>query len=186
MTRWHVHGERAVYESDWVSLTMVDVELPDGRRFDHHVVRSGADAAGVVVIDRDRGVLLIYRHRFITDTWGWEIPAGRVDEGESVMEAAARETLEETGWRPGELTPMCTFHPMNGVADQAFHLFVTRTAEHAGEPVDRNEAARVEWVAVERVRELVRNGEVRDGMALVGLLWALQYDLDESGESGEL
>src|SRR5207302_72068 len=95
--RWTVHGERPIYESDWVSLSMADVELPDGRRFDHHVVRAGAPAAGVVVHDPDRGFLLIWRHRFITDRWGWEVPAGRLDEGESAEDAAARETLEETG-----------------------------------------------------------------------------------------
>ncbi len=47
-----------------------------------------------------RGVLLLWRHRFITDTWGWEIPAGGIDPGETPPDAAARETLEETGWEP--------------------------------------------------------------------------------------
>jgi hypothetical protein len=80
--RWHVHGERSLYESEWVCLSLVDVELPSGRRFEHHVVRMPASAAGVVVTDPDHdGVLLLWRHRFTTDTWGWEIPAGRVDAG---------------------------------------------------------------------------------------------------------
>ncbi len=38
-------------------------------------------AAGTVVVDAERGVLLLWRHRFITGTWGWEIPAGGVDSG---------------------------------------------------------------------------------------------------------
>jgi hypothetical protein len=76
--RWRVHGERVIYESPWVSLHLADVELPDGTRFDHHVVRTPQKAAGAVVHD-GRGVLLLWRHRFITDTWGWEVPAGRID-----------------------------------------------------------------------------------------------------------
>src|SRR3954447_18080616 len=83
-----VHGEKPLYESEWVSLTLVDVELPDGRRFDHHVVRMGHPAAGVVVHDPARGLLLIWRHRFIPDAWGWEIPAGRLDPREAGAAAA--------------------------------------------------------------------------------------------------
>ncbi len=94
--KWVVHGERAVYESEWVSVALVDVEVPGGERFEHHVVRMPGEASGVVVQDGDR-VLLIHRHRFITDSTGWEIPAGRVEMGEDPIEAAARETLEETG-----------------------------------------------------------------------------------------
>ena len=89
--RWTVHGERALYESEWVRLALVDVEIPGEARFEHHVVRMPNQASGTVVHDPDRGVLLLWRHRFITDTWGWEIPAGRIDDGETPEEAAARE-----------------------------------------------------------------------------------------------
>ena len=59
--RWRVHGERSLYESDWVNLRLVDVELPDGNRFEHHVVRTPYEAAGVVVVDPSRGVLLLWQ-----------------------------------------------------------------------------------------------------------------------------
>jgi hypothetical protein len=68
--RWQVHGERVLYDSAWVRLSLVDVEIPGGERFEHHVVRMPNKAAGAVVHDRDRGVLLLWRHRFITDAWG--------------------------------------------------------------------------------------------------------------------
>ncbi|HZM32698.1 MAG TPA: NUDIX hydrolase, partial [Acidimicrobiales bacterium] len=97
--RWTIHGERALYDSEWLRLVLVDIEVPDGERFDHHVVRYPQPAAGTIVSDPERGVLLIWRHRFITDTWGWEIPAGRIEPDESPEEAAVRETVEETGWR---------------------------------------------------------------------------------------
>ena len=51
-----------------------------------------------MAVDPARGVLALWRHRFITDTWGWEIPAGRLEAGETAEQAARRETLEETGW----------------------------------------------------------------------------------------
>ena len=172
MSRWRVHGERTIYDSEWVRLTLADVELPDGSRFEHHVVRMPAQAAAVVVRDPDRGVLLLYRHRFITDTWGWEIPAGRIDEGEAADEAAARETLEETGWRPGPLRKLGSYQPTNGLSDQVFHVFLAGGATEEGEP-DENEAERVEWVPLDRLRDLIARGEIKDGYSLTAVTWAL-------------
>lgn len=170
--RWTVHGERSIYTSDWVNLTLVDVELPSGARFDHHVVRMPAEAAGTVVAD-ERGVLLLWRHRFTTDTWGWEVPAGRVDDGETPAQAAARETLEETGWEPGTLELMTTYHPLNGSSDATFHLFRAEGARHIGDPTDPDEVERVEWLGWDTVRSEIAAGRVGDGMSLTALLFVL-------------
>ncbi|MDQ2650355.1 MAG: NUDIX hydrolase [Actinomycetota bacterium] len=174
--RWTVHGERWIYESDWVGLSLVDVELPSGARFEHHVVRMPADAAGVVVQDPDRGVLLLWRHRMTTDSWGWEIPAGRVDAGETAEQAAAREVLEESGWRPGPLRHLVTYHPTNGTSDATFHLYAADGAVHEGDPSDTDEAERVEWLAWDRVRDEIRGGRVQDGLSLTALLWIAAFE----------
>jgi 8-oxo-dGTP pyrophosphatase MutT (NUDIX family) len=171
--RWTVHGERSLYESEWVRLVLVDVEIPGERRFEHHVVRVPYPAVGVVVHDAERGLLLLWRHRFITDTWGWEIPAGGVDAGESPEQAAAREVEEETGWRPGPLRRLTSFHPTNGLSDQVFHLFVADGATHVGDPTDPSEAERIAWVEVEAARDLLARGEVRDGLSLAAIATAL-------------
>jgi 8-oxo-dGTP pyrophosphatase MutT (NUDIX family) len=169
--RWQVHGERTIYDSEWVRLALTDVELPSGKRFEHHVVRMPHAAAGVVVDDPSRGVLLLWRHRFTTDTWGWEVPAGRIDPGETPVEAARRETVEESGWEPGPLTLMTTYFPHNGTSDATFHLYVTTEAHHVGDPTDTDEAERVEWVPWEDVLAAMRRGEVGDGLSLTALLW---------------
>jgi 8-oxo-dGTP pyrophosphatase MutT (NUDIX family) len=173
--RWTVHGERSVYDSEWMRLVLVDVEIPGVRRFDHHVVRYPQPASGTIVRDPERGVLLLWRHRFITDTWGWEIPAGRIEVGETPAEAASRETLEETGWRPGALTRLGSYAPSNGSSDQIFHLFVAAGATHEGEPTDIGESERVAWVPVDQVRELIAGGQLTDGLSLTALLWALAF-----------
>lgn len=175
--RWTVHGEQVIYDSDWVRLSLVDVEVPDSHRFDHHVVRLPRHAAGVVVHDPDRGVLLLWRHRFITDTWGWEVPAGKVDPGEDAATAAAREVLEETGWRAGPLTHLTGYHPVSGVGDHRFELFAAAGATHVGDPTDHSEAERVEWVPVGRLREEITAGRVENGLSLTALLWCLAYGI---------
>jgi len=173
---WTVHGSRAVYDSPWVGLDLVDVEVPGGPRFEHHVVRLPRPAAGCVVHDEARGVLLLFRHRFITGTWGWEVPAGGVDTGETPEQAAARECLEETGWRTGPLRRLHGYNPSNGLSDQRFELFTADCASYVAAPTDPGEASRVEWVPAAEVRALVQRGEVQDGLSLTALLWWLAFE----------
>jgi 8-oxo-dGTP pyrophosphatase MutT (NUDIX family) len=168
-----VHGERVVYQSPWVSLCLADVEVPGERRFEHHVVRIPAEAAGTVVFDPERGVLLLWRHRFIPDAWGFEVPAGRIEPGEEAGRAAAREVLEETGWEPGPLRHLVSFNPAPGISDHRFNIYVADGAVHRGEPTDPGESERVEWVPVEALRGLLLGGQVPDGLTLAALLYAL-------------
>ncbi|HMF04577.1 MAG TPA: NUDIX hydrolase [Acidimicrobiia bacterium] len=174
--RWIVHGERALYSSPWVGLRMVDVEIPGGERFEHHVVRVPRPASGCVVHDPELGVLLLWRHRFITDTWGWEIPAGAVDDGENPADAAAREVREETGWRPGPGEHLVSYQPSNGLSDQRFNIFLAHGAEREGDPVDAGESERVAWRSVDEVRADIARNDVADGLSLTALLYALAFD----------
>jgi 8-oxo-dGTP pyrophosphatase MutT (NUDIX family) len=171
--RWTIHGERVLYDSEWVRLALADVEVPGGPRFDHHVARMPANAAGTVVHDPSRGVLMLWRHRFITDTWGWEVPAGRIDPGETPVQCAIRETIEETGWRPTAVEPLVQYHPNNGFLDQVFYCFHARGAVQIGEPTDRSEAEWVEWIPVDRIRGLLAGNQIVDGLSVTAIAFAL-------------
>ena len=175
MTRWTIHGERPIYSSEWLDLRLADVELPDGTRFSHHVVRLPHPAVGVIVRDAERGVLLLRRHRFISDTWGWEIPAGRVDPGETLEQAGVRETIEETGWRPLELEHLGFSQPTIGLMEQRFEYFVAARAEHVG-AFDRTETESIAWFAPGGVRTLIEQSEIVDGLSLtaLGMAFALR------------
>jgi 8-oxo-dGTP pyrophosphatase MutT (NUDIX family) len=161
-----------VYDSPWVRLSLVDVEPPGGARYEHHVVRATAAASGCLVRsdeDPDARLLLLWRHRFITGRWGWEVPAGRVEPGETPAAAAARETEEETGWRVRDVRPVLDYHPIGGSGDHVFHVTTGIAVGRVGEP-DPHEAERVAWFAVAEVAELVRCGESGEGLTLVALL----------------
>jgi 8-oxo-dGTP pyrophosphatase MutT (NUDIX family) len=112
-SRWKTFGERVIYDNPWVWLGQVDVELPDGERFWHHVVRLHRAAMMVLLDEQDR-VLLLWRHRFVQDRWGWELPGGLIDDGEEPAETAARELEEETGYRAGRVEHLITFQARDG------------------------------------------------------------------------
>jgi len=178
--RTRVRGERTVYDNPWVRLTVVEIEPPDGRRFEHHVVRLQTVAIAAVVDERDR-VLMMWRHRFVTDEWGWELPGGIVDAGEDVLAAAGREVLEETGWRPGGLQHLFTFQPMPGMVDTPHALFVAEGAQKVGEPTDAEEAAVIDWVPLADVPALAERGEILGSGSLVALLYLIATRQQSSG-----
>ncbi|MDP4510606.1 NUDIX domain-containing protein [Nonomuraea turcica] len=169
---WQVHSEKTLYSAARVDVRVADVELPDGRHLDHHLVRT-APAAGAVVTDEQDRVLLIWRHRFITDSWGWEIPLGEVDEGEMPQAAAAREVEQKTGWRPGLLRPLLAVQPANGFTDALHHVYCAESATRIGPPADPSQADRIDWLPLTGIRKLIDNGDIVCGTTLSSLLYLL-------------
>jgi 8-oxo-dGDP phosphatase len=175
--RWLIHEEQEVWASPWLSVRRLDVEQPDGRRVDYHAVRL-SDVAAAVVTDDDDRVLLMWRHRFLTDTWAWELPMGIVETDETPAEAAAREVEEETGWRPGPLTELIRSQPGAGIMDCTHHVFRATSATYAGPPSERNESHRVEWVPLGDVPGMIARHEIVSGITLLGLQQTLLRERD--------
>jgi 8-oxo-dGTP pyrophosphatase MutT (NUDIX family) len=167
---WTVHSEKSLYTDPWLDIRIADVELPDGRHLDHRLIRT-PPGAGAVVTDDNGNVLLLWRHRFITGSWGWEIPFGKIDEGEDPAAGAAREVEEETGWRPGPLSPLLIVEPTPGISDSVHHVYRADSAVRISDPVDDYESDRVAWLPLADVPQLVARGEIRTGTALAALLY---------------
>jgi 8-oxo-dGTP pyrophosphatase MutT (NUDIX family) len=168
--RWSVYGERSLYDSPWVQLVLVDVEPPDGQRFEHHVVRLGRIAIALIVDDQER-LLTLYRYRFATDDWGYELLGGIVESGEEPAVTAAREVQEESGWRPvGEPEHLTSFQPLPGMVDAPIDVFLWRGAEKVGEPTDTEEAARIEWKPVQEMVELAKQGQLLGSGTIIPVL----------------
>jgi 8-oxo-dGTP pyrophosphatase MutT (NUDIX family) len=156
-----------------VEVWLDNVELPDGRRVEHNVLKFPRPSVTAVVVDgRDR-TLMLWRHRYITDAWGWEIPAGWADPGEDLADAARREVEEETGYRPGRVQPLVAYNALSGISTIRFNAFLVSDAVRLGPPRDRTESTRVEWLPLVDIPKLAEAGQISDGPSLTALSYYL-------------
>jgi len=175
---WKIQGESVVHDSPWLKLVIADVMLPNGKRIQHSIVRYPAPTAGVLLHDIEKAaVLLLWRHRFITNRWGWEIPAGLAEPGEDIAEAAARETLEETGYNPLDPVKIVEFNTSSGIMDEVFHGYYSTKWKGSASEGENIEADKVQWVPISEVESLVQQGMIPHGHSLMTILAAFHRGL---------
>lgn len=172
---WIVHGQRSIYESEWVRVGLADISRPSGDRFEHHTVWLPPAAMTVVIDDAGENVLLAYRHRFVPDVWNYELPGGLIDENESPDATASREVEEEAGYRLRTIEHLVTFEPMIGTVHNPHHVFLSRGAEKVGNALEVNEG-KYEWVPIKELRKLISSGDISNSGTLVGVLHFLAFE----------
>jgi ADP-ribose pyrophosphatase len=159
-----------IYENPWVNLYVDRVQFPDGRIIEqHHLLDFEKEAVAVLVENAHGQILLVHVYRYTTDTIEWEIPAGVVESDESILEAARREVLEESGYDTTDHKLVYTYYPMNGISNKVFHIAHCRIRGKVSD-FDRNEVKEVKWVSSQEIETLIRDRIVRDGFSLPALL----------------
>lgn len=166
-------ARRVIYENPWVSLYVDRVRFPGGRLVEaHHFLHFDKEAVASLVENRSGSMLLVEAYRYVVDAIQWELPAGSIDPGESILAAAAREVREESGYQTTDHRLVASFEPINGIGNKVHHLVHCWAI---GEPgaFDVNEVRAVRWFSREEVKAMVSSRQVRDGYTLTGLLWWL-------------
>jgi len=166
---WIRHSRRVAYENAWITIWHDEVTRPDGAPGVYGVVHFANLAAGVLAIDdRDR-VLLVGQHRYALDVYSWEIPEGGVPDGETALEGARRELVEETGLVAAEWRELARAHLSNSVSDELAVLFLA-TALTAGvaRPDGTEELAR-RWIPFAEALEMTLDGRITDAMTVIAI-----------------
>ena len=170
--RWVIHGERLVDENPHIRVSLADVELPDGTTFTQYVFRMPRCVMVVVLDDPGSHILLMWRHRFIIDRWGWELPGGYVDDGEDGVAAAVREAEEETGWRPRDARFVLSYQPMIGNADFPQDLYLARGSDQVRTPAADATAA-VPWGPLDEAAAMIGSGDIAGAGTIIGVQHAM-------------
>lgn len=163
---------RTVFSGRALTVDVLDIALPDGRRSVREVVRHGG--AVVVLAERPDGRFVLVRQmRKAIEEVLLEAVAGCVDPGELPPDAAVRELQEETGYRSETLTPLGTIVPCPGYSAERLHLFHARVATEAtATDFDFDENLRVEVMTPEAIETAIDDGTLKDAKTLtIWYLW---------------
>ncbi len=164
-----------LYTGRIVNLDRDAVGFPDGSIGQLEMVRHPGASAVVPFVDDpddpDPRVLLIRQFRHAADGFIWEVPAGRLDPGESPEDCARRELEEETGLLAGAIERLTTIYTTPGFTDERIHLFLARGLETGAEQREADEFMEVHLLRWSRVGTLIRSGEIQDAKTLTALMF---------------
>jgi ADP-ribose pyrophosphatase len=180
----HQRSSRTVYQGRLLHVLEDEVTLPDGRGARREYVRHPGAAAMVAFADAST-VLLVRQYRYPLARHFYEIPAGKIDSGETALEAARRELGEECGCQAAEWVALTTIHPCIGYSDERIELFAARGLTGADHVPDDGEFLEVVPTKLSEALRWVKEGKITDEKTIIGLLWADKFCLGSRKGKGE-
>jgi ADP-ribose pyrophosphatase len=143
------------------------VDAKSGFEIRRSVVRHKGSAV-MMAVDAKKRVLLVRQFRLPAGGYLWELPAGRLDEGETPLQAARRELIEETGFRAKKWTKLASYWPSPGFVEERMTIYLaTELTEGKATPMD-DERIESRWFTRKEIEALIAAGKIEDGKTLVG------------------
>ena len=163
-----------IYQGRKLALEIHHVEDPDGRRADREIVVHKGSVAILAFRDAPGGreVLLERNYRYTVGDYMIEIPAGTLDrDGEDPRDCAARELIEETGFRAEVLQRLFTTMPSPGFLTEQLTVYVAERVMAAVSEPEAGELIRIIWTPWAAALDMVRRNEIIDGKTIAALLY---------------
>ena len=168
-----------IYRGKIINVRCDDAELPNGRPCRREIVEHPGGACVLCV--KDGKVALVKQFRYAYGEAIYEIPAGKLNEGENPMLAAERELGEETGMIADELVLRFVLYPTPGYTNEKIFIYEALGVREGKQHLDEGEFLNVEFVPIEVALEMVENGVICDAKTIVALQrYALEHKMSIS------
>ena len=172
-------GSVEIYKGKIITLNRDLVRFPDGTVNQFEIARHPGASAVIPFLTDPTGdepqILLLRQFRYAAGGYLYEIPAGRLDDGETPIECATRELKEETGCTAERLMPLTTILTTPGFTDEVIHLFIA-TGLTYGEPNrEADEFVDLVHIRLSEALEFVRTGDITDSKTALALLYAAGF-----------
>src|SRR5215472_13083573 len=155
------------YKNNLFSVSEDHVVDPGGFQIHRAIVQHRGSAVMMAVDDRKR-ILLVRQYRVPARNYLWELPAGRLDPGETPLQAARRELIEETGYRARKWRKLVAFYPSPGYVAEKMTIFLaTGLTEGKATPME-DERIETRWFTSKEIEQAIRSGEIMDGKTMIG------------------
>lgn len=160
-----------VFNGDLLHVYQDQARLPDGKiRVREYITHPGA----VVIIPllHNDELLLERQHRYPLHRDFYELPAGKIDQGEDPLRCAQRELLEETGYVAQTWRYLTTLHPCIGYSDEKLIYYLAQGLRFQGANLDDGEHLEVFSLTLATALEWIKEGKITDNKSVSGLFWA--------------
>lgn len=167
-----IKSSKEVYSCGLFRVTEDEASDKTGWKIKRSVVRHLGSAV-MMAVDEKKRVLLVRQYRLPAGDYLWELPAGKIDEGENAAQAAKRELIEETGLRAKKWKKLTTFYPSPGYVEEKMTIFLaTDLTEGKAQPME-DERIETRWFTKKEFAELLRKNKIVDGKTMIAYLyWA--------------
>jgi ADP-ribose pyrophosphatase len=164
-------SSREVLKNKLFTITDELAKDPSGFEIKRYIIRHPGSAVMMAIDDNDR-VLLVKQFRLPAAQELWELPAGRLDPGETPLDAAKRELREETGYEAKRWELLVSFWPSPGYVGEKMNLFLAFDLTEGEQKPMEDERIEVGWFTKEDIGEQIRAGRIQDGKTIIGyFMW---------------
>ena len=163
-----------VYQGPVFGVRRDEVLEPGGLQTTREVITHPGSVVVLPVL-RDKRVVLIRQYRHATRQYLWELVAGRMDEGESVKEAAARELLEETGYRAKRFGVFLDVFPTPGFLEEHMYILLAEGLTLGVAEPEEDEKIVAKAYTRDELEKMIQRGVLRDAKSIAGLLYYFQF-----------
>jgi ADP-ribose diphosphatase len=167
-------NSKIVFRGKVFGVRRDEVEEPGGVHATREVITHSGSVVILPVFD-DGGILMIRQYRHAARQYLWELVAGRIDHGETVKHAAARELREETGYRAAKYQEFLNFFPSPGFLEERMHLLLAKGLKPGKAEPEADEKIISHAYTIDELKIMIKRGELRDGKSIAGILYYLTF-----------
>jgi ADP-ribose pyrophosphatase len=167
-------SSKVIYKGQIFGVRRDEVLEPTGLRTTREVITHPGSVVVMPVLP-DRRIILIRQYRHAARQFLWELVAGRIDPGESVRQAAARELIEETGYRAKRLRVFLDLFPTPGFLEERMYILLAEgLTPGVAEPEEDEKIVAKAYTRAE-LEKMIRRGVLRDAKSIAGLLYYFRF-----------
>lgn len=163
--------ENYVFKGKIINVRKDDVLLPNGNESIREVVEHSGGAA--ILCEKEGKILMVRQYRYAYGEEVWEIPAGKINPGETPEQTAIREIEEEGGVKAKKVERLFVIYPSPGYTNEKIYVYRVLSFEETPSHLDEDEFLESKWFSKSQLKNMIDNGEIKDGKTLVALLKVL-------------
>lgn len=165
-----------IYKGVLLNVWRDEVRLPNNRTSVREYIKHPGAVVLIPVLPDNR-IIFVRQFRYPMKREFIELPAGKLDPGESPDQTGARELEEETGYKAGSLEQLAEIHPCIGYSDEEMWLYLATDLEKTAVSPDYDEFLDVALMTPEEALNHVWNGKITDVKTVIGIFWAQRIQM---------